>query len=118
MSNFAASRSRLLFRAPHNPLSVLTTTTARFFSGRRSVNGCMKSPALVVTSASTSFIKVAYGRPASAANWALRIFDAATICIALVICEVFRMDRMRRRKSRVVAMVNLRLEPGNDALAL
>src|SRR5258708_28882077 len=40
------------------------------------------------------------GRPASAASWALRIFDAATICIALVICAVLLMDRIRRRKSR------------------
>src|SRR5882762_8091151 len=40
------------------------------------------------------------GRPASAASWALRIFDAATICIALVICAVLLIDRIRRRKSR------------------
>src|SRR6266550_4035214 len=40
------------------------------------------------------------GRPASAASWALRIFEAATICIALVICAVLLMERMRRRKSR------------------
>src|SRR3977135_2440191 len=40
------------------------------------------------------------GRPASAASWALRIFEAATICIALVICAVLLMDRIRRRKSR------------------
>ena len=35
-----------------------------------------------------------------AASWALRIFDAATICIALVICAVLLMDLIRRRKSR------------------
>src|ERR1700739_3926688 len=40
------------------------------------------------------------GRPATAATWALRIFDAATICIAVVICAVLLMDRIRRRKSR------------------
>src|SRR5690348_7943222 len=40
------------------------------------------------------------GRPASAASWAFRIFDAATICIALVICAVLLMDLIRRRKSR------------------
>src|ERR1700751_2626657 len=40
------------------------------------------------------------GRPARAASWALRIFDAATICIALVICAVLLMERIRRRKSR------------------
>jgi hypothetical protein len=30
----------------------------------------------------------------------LRIFDAATICIALVICAVLLMDLMRRRSVR------------------
>ena len=40
------------------------------------------------------------GRPASAACCALRIFDAATICIALVICAVLLIERIRRRKSR------------------
>jgi len=35
----------------------------------------------------------------------LRIFDAATICIALVICAVLRTDLMRRRMSRVLAIV-------------
>jgi hypothetical protein len=39
-----------------------------------------------------------------AACWALRIFDAATICMALVICAVLLMERIRRRSSRVLAM--------------
>jgi hypothetical protein len=30
--------------------------------------------------------------------------DAATICIAFVICDVFLTDLMRRRKSRVLGM--------------
>src|SRR5208337_4841027 len=34
----------------------------------------------------------------------LRIFDAATICIAFVICAVLLMDRMRRRKSRILCI--------------
>ncbi len=37
---------------------------------------------------------------AIAACCALRIFEAATICIALVICAVLLIDRMRRRMSR------------------
>ena len=45
----------------------------------------------------------ANGAAAVAACCALRIFDAATICIALVICEVFFTDLMRRRISRVFA---------------
>ena len=40
-----------------------------------------------------------------AACWALRIFEAATICMALVICAVLLIDRMRRRISRVLAMI-------------
>ena len=42
----------------------------------------------------------AKGRVVSAACCALRIFEAATICIALVICEVLLTDLMRRRMSR------------------
>jgi len=41
-----------------------------------------------------------------AASWALRIFDAATICMALVICAVLLMDLIRRRKSRVLCITN------------
>ena len=39
-----------------------------------------------------------------AACCALRIFEAATICIALVICAVLLIDLMRRRMSRVPAI--------------
>ena len=46
----------------------------------------------------------ANGRVTSAACCALRIFDAATICIALVICAVLLIDLMRRRKSRGLSM--------------
>jgi hypothetical protein len=38
---------------------------------------------------------------------ALRIFAAATICMALVICEVFLTDLMRRRMSRVFAAMTV-----------
>jgi hypothetical protein len=38
-----------------------------------------------------------------AACCAFRILDAATICIALVICAVFLTDLIRRRMSRVLA---------------
>src|SRR5690242_13353427 len=48
---------------------------------------------------------LANGRALSAACWALRIFDAATICIALVIWAVLRIDLIRRRMSRVLAIV-------------
>jgi hypothetical protein len=41
-----------------------------------------------------------------AATWALRIFEAATICIAFVICDVFLIDLIRRRMSRVLAAID------------
>src|SRR5215467_7380035 len=40
------------------------------------------------------------GRAVNVACCALRIFEAATICIARVICAVELTDRMRRRISR------------------
>jgi hypothetical protein len=42
----------------------------------------------------------AYGREAVTRCWARRIREAATISIALVICDVLLIDRMRRRMSR------------------
>ena len=42
---------------------------------------------------------------ARAICWARRILEAATICIALVIWAVFLTDLMRRRMSRVLAIV-------------
>jgi hypothetical protein len=37
----------------------------------------------------------------------LRIFDAATICIALVICAVLLIERILRRKSRGLCIINI-----------
>jgi hypothetical protein len=39
-----------------------------------------------------------------AASCALRIFEAATICMAFVICAVLSIERMRRRISRVLSI--------------
>src|SRR5246127_500334 len=47
----------------------------------------------------------ANGRLANADCCALRILEAATICIALVICAVLLTERIRRRNSRVLGMV-------------
>src|SRR5215204_6942774 len=44
-----------------------------------------------------------------AASCALRIFEDATICIALVICAVPRIEMMRRRRSRVLGMAGIRV---------
>jgi len=48
---------------------------------------------------------LAYGRAAIAASCARRNRAAATNFIARVICWVFFTERMRRRKSRSVAIV-------------
>jgi hypothetical protein len=40
------------------------------------------------------------GRMLTAASWARRILEAATISMALVICAVLLMDRIRLRNSR------------------
>src|SRR5690606_37487678 len=44
-----------------------------------------------------------YGRLAVTRSWARRIFDAATISMARVICDMFRTLRIRRRISRGLA---------------
>ena len=59
----------------------------------------MNSAAWVVAARCIRYNRRTKGWPASAACWALRIFDAATICIALVICAVLVIERMRRRMS-------------------
>ena len=104
LSNLPTSRSKFVFRPPHKPLSVLTMITARFFTGRTSIKGFVKSPVFPATAERTSFISAAYGRPDRAACCAFRILAEATICIALVIWAVFLTDLMRRRMSRVLGM--------------
>src|SRR5476649_100284 len=127
LSNLPASRNRLLFKPPHKPRSELTTMTARFFTSRISISGCLNDAMRGPASARIAFIKSAYGRPTSAACCALRILAAATICIALVIWAVFFTDLMRRRMSRVLGMKKLavarlefrhgRFEFGGDRVA-
>ena len=55
----AASRNKLVFRAPQSPLSVLMMISARFLTSRFSANGCWNSPAPAVAAAITSFMRVA-----------------------------------------------------------
>src|SRR5277367_4737663 len=67
LSNFAASRNRLLFKPPHKPRSELTTMTARFFTSRAFISGCSNPAMRGAASARIAFINSAYGRPMSAA---------------------------------------------------
>jgi hypothetical protein len=56
--------------------------------------------------------ELAYGRVANTDEMALRILEAATSSMALVILRVLTMDFMRRRMSRVdMAIVLIRLRP-------
>jgi hypothetical protein len=64
----------------------------------------VNSPIRVVAARWIRYNTDVKGRPARARCWALRIFDAATICIALVIWDVLLTDRMRRRMSRLLAI--------------
>ena len=52
----------------------------------------------------TSSILSLYGREASVASWARLSLDAATNCIARVICLMFLTAPIRRRMSRWLAM--------------
>src|SRR5947209_2255498 len=63
----------------------------------------------------TASIFSAYGRAASAAFCARRSFEAATICIALVIFCVALVEAMRTRMSLSDAM-SFGLSPGHGAL--
>ena len=99
-SNCAATRNRLVLSAPHNPLSVPTRITARLRTARTSSSGWVKSRAWVVAYRWMRYSSCANGRVFRVVCWALRIFDAATICIARVICAVLVIDLMRRRSSR------------------
>jgi len=99
-SNCAATRNTLALRPPHNPLSAAMRMTARRRTSRTSRSGCVKSEANVVACRWMRYNALANGPAAIAACCALRIFEAATICIALVICAVPRIDVMRRRRPR------------------
>src|SRR6516225_1230788 len=58
------------------------------------------------------YSKLAKGRPARTVSCALRILDAATICMALVICAVLPIDRIRLRNSCRLCMAIERSLPG------
>ena len=99
-SNFEARRNTLVLSAPHSPLSDPTSTTARLRTSRTSSRGWTNGTGRLVALRWIRYSDRANGRMTSAASCALRIFDAATICIALVICAVLLIDLMRRRSSR------------------
>jgi ATP synthase F0 subunit b len=83
-------RSTLVFRPPQSPLSVVTTIRpALFTTSRRTRNGLRYSGLACARCAAMLRILSAYGRAVRMRSCALRIFDAETISIALVILRVF-----------------------------
>src|SRR6202158_1007731 len=73
-------------------------------SGRCANSGCWGSSMREMMERSIRASSLAYGRAAIAASCARRSRAAATNFIARVICWVFLTERMRRRKSRSVAI--------------
>ncbi|CFP61818.1 Uncharacterised protein [Bordetella pertussis] len=85
----SVTRLMLVFRPPHKPLSVVTSTTPTALTSRSTRYGWLYSGLACIRCAAISRTLVAYGRPARIRSCALRILDAATISIALVILRVF-----------------------------
>ena len=104
--NCSASRNTLLLRAPHKPRSAAIRMTALLRISRASSKGWLSSAIRIVVSRCMRYNRRTKGRPATAASCALRILDAATICIALVIRAVLSTDRIWRRRSRVLCIID------------
>src|SRR5262245_33461388 len=109
-------RSTLTLYVPAKPRSAVTTTSAVVLTGRTLKSGCSISAAAPAMLDSTSVIFFAYGLAACARTWARRSLAAATISMALKICCMLRVERMRRRRSFSDA-IGSGLEPGLERLA-
>src|SRR5262245_52444645 len=111
-------RSTLTLYVPAKPRSAVTTTSAVVLTGRTLKSGCSISAAAPAMLDSTSVIFFAYGLAACARPWARRSLAAATISMALKICCMLLVERMRRRRSFSDAMSPfLRLERRLERLA-
>src|SRR5512139_2020895 len=83
-------RNALVLRPPHRPLSEVTTMRpTRLTLSRAITNGCLYSGWAYARCVATRAIFSAYGRADFMRSCALRILDAATISMALVILRVF-----------------------------
>src|SRR5688572_23063576 len=103
----AANRIVLVLSGPARPRSVVTSTIRRLPPSSRSArSGWSSSLRTAARSARTSSSLSLYGRDASVASWARLSLDAATNCIARVICLMFLTAPMRRRISRWLATVS------------
>src|SRR6266478_4321707 len=100
-----ALRRILALKAPARPRSPVRTMARILSSGRCASSECWGSSMRDMMERSIRASSLAYGRAAMAASWARRKRAAATNFIARVICWVFFTERIRRRKSRSVAML-------------
>src|SRR5690606_999998 len=89
LSLASVTRLMLVFKPPHRPLSVVTSTTPTALTSRSIKYGWLYSGLACIKCAAISRTLWAYGRPARIRSCALRILDAATISMALVILRVF-----------------------------
>ena len=101
-----ATRNKLVFSDPHKPFSVPIES--------RRVCGLLASPVKRMDEISTAWSPRALNPVQQLPErtgvqrcfLAFRIFDAATICMARVICDVLPIDLMRRRMSRRLGIVH------------
>ena len=107
----AAKRIVFVLSGPARPRSVVIRMIRRLPPSRSARSGWSSAPRTAARSARTSSSFSAYGREASVASWARRSFEAATNCIARVICLMLRTAPMRRLMSRWLATAGLRMPP-------
>ena len=86
---FVNIRNIFVFRPPQRPLSVVTNITPTFLTSLSTKNVGRYSGFAFVILAATFLIFSEKGLDARMRSCARRIFDAATISIALVILRVF-----------------------------
>jgi hypothetical protein len=100
MMSRATKRTMLVLSGPDSGRSVVISTISRLPSLGSASSGWSSWPRTAARSASTSSSFSLYGRAASTASWARFNFDAATNCMARVICLMFLTDPIRLRMSR------------------
>ena len=103
MMSRATNRTMFVLSGPDSGRSVVISTIRRLPSSGLASSGWSSCPSTAARSARTSSSFSLYGRAASVASWARLSFDAATNCIARVICLMFLTDPIRLRMSRWLA---------------
>ena len=103
MMSRATKRTMFVLSGPDSGRSVVMSTISRLPPSRSASSGWSSPPSTAARSARTSSSFSLYGREASVASWARFSLDAATNCIARVICLMFLTEPIRRRMSRWLA---------------